>query len=228
MSEDDYTSTETDTADVESALDADVPDAEDDDLYGDLEIKRRQVAKTLAAISAGGAVTGFTVDAIAGLRTAGHLAAEKGREEPYVKGTRLVTEKGDPVTLDTLPREEVGSTKVFPEKKGGGALKTSKATTVLMRFPEGSYEKPTNVKDTVKGYVAYSAVCTHEGCAVGVDGKRIVCPCHKSVYDPTEGAKVTGGPAPRPLPQLPLGLSKRDKTLLIATGPFEGPIGVSH
>lgn len=46
--------------------------------------------------------------------------------------------------------------------------------------------------------VAFSAICTHKGCTVGVEGSSIVCPCHGSTYDLT-GAN-TGGPAPSPLP----------------------------
>ncbi|MFB6184898.1 MAG: ubiquinol-cytochrome c reductase iron-sulfur subunit [Haloarculaceae archaeon] len=203
--------------------------AGDEPLYGQQELTRRQVAKTLAAISGGAAVAGFTVNALAGLSTAGHLAAEQGGGKLYVKGTRLVDGEGKPLSLDTLPKDEPKSMKVFPKKDGGGALKTARATTLLMRFPEDDYGKPTNVDETVNGYVAYSAVCTHEGCAVGTEGATIVCPCHKSKYDPTAGAKVVGGPAPRALPQLPLGVADdSEKSLIIATGPFEGPIGPSE
>lgn len=49
---------------------------------------------------------------------------------------------------------------------------------------------------------AYSAVCTHEGCIVGVgentpDGP-FVCPCHASNYDKLSGEPIAG-PAPSPL-----------------------------
>src|SRR5262249_39298421 len=45
---------------------------------------------------------------------------------------------------------------------------------------------------------AMSAVCTHAGCTVGLDGMTSswLCPCHGSRFD-LEGA-VIGGPAPRP------------------------------
>jgi Rieske Fe-S protein len=45
---------------------------------------------------------------------------------------------------------------------------------------------------------AFSAVCTHQGCTVGVSGAGIACPCHGSRFDPATGA-VTHGPARRPL-----------------------------
>ncbi|MFN2397777.1 MAG: ubiquinol-cytochrome c reductase iron-sulfur subunit [Gemmatimonadaceae bacterium] len=43
-----------------------------------------------------------------------------------------------------------------------------------------------------------SPICTHLGCAVEIEGERLVCPCHGSTYD--RGGKVLVGPA-----QLPLG-----------------------
>ena len=49
--------------------------------------------------------------------------------------------------------------------------------------------------------VAFSAICTHRGCTVAPQDKALVCPCHGSTYDPTTGEN-TGGPAPRPLPEV--------------------------
>ncbi|MEU4350982.1 Rieske (2Fe-2S) protein [Streptomyces sp. NPDC023838] len=53
---------------------------------------------------------------------------------------------------------------------------------------------------TAGTFKAFSATCTHQGCTVkDVVGGTINCPCHGSKYDAATG-KVTGGPAPRPLP----------------------------
>jgi cytochrome b6-f complex iron-sulfur subunit len=52
--------------------------------------------------------------------------------------------------------------------------------------------------------VAYSAVCTHQGCTVAYQGGELACPCHGSVFDPANGAAVVAGPAPRPLPEIPV------------------------
>jgi nitrite reductase/ring-hydroxylating ferredoxin subunit len=53
-------------------------------------------------------------------------------------------------------------------------------------------------------FVAYSAVCTHQGCTVAYQKGQLACPCHGSVFDPANGAEVVAGPAPRPLPDIPV------------------------
>ncbi|QYJ16295.1 Cytochrome b6-f complex iron-sulfur subunit [Rubrobacter xylanophilus DSM 9941] len=55
-------------------------------------------------------------------------------------------------------------------------------------------------------FVAYSAVCTHQQCTVAYRDGRLACPCHGSVFDPVNGARVVAGPAPRPLQEIPIRL----------------------
>jgi Rieske Fe-S protein len=48
-------------------------------------------------------------------------------------------------------------------------------------------------------FKAFTAVCTHAGCAVAtVENKTINCPCHGSKFNIADGS-VAGGPAPSPL-----------------------------
>jgi cytochrome b6-f complex iron-sulfur subunit len=47
--------------------------------------------------------------------------------------------------------------------------------------------------------VAFSAICTHQGCQVAPAGKQLNCPCHGSQYDAANG-EVLRGPATKPLP----------------------------
>jgi Rieske Fe-S protein len=53
-------------------------------------------------------------------------------------------------------------------------------------------------------FVAYSAVCTHQGCTVAYQDGNLACPCHGSAFDPANGAAVVTGPATRPLPEIPV------------------------
>ena len=64
----------------------------------------------------------------------------------------------------------------------------------------------------VAGYVAYSKMCTHLGCPVGLyqeQTQQLVCPCHQSIFNVVAGAVPEFGPAPRPLPQLPITVEPR-------------------
>jgi Rieske Fe-S protein len=59
-------------------------------------------------------------------------------------------------------------------------------------------------------FVAYSAVCTHQGCTVAYKNSQLACPCHGSVFDPAKGAEVIAGPAPSPLPEIPVKIEGGD------------------
>jgi Rieske Fe-S protein len=56
-------------------------------------------------------------------------------------------------------------------------------------------------------FVAYSAVCTHQGCTVAYRNGQLACPCHGSIFDPANGAAVVSGPARSPLPEVPVEVS---------------------
>lgn len=60
--------------------------------------------------------------------------------------------------------------------------------------------------------VAFSAVCTHQGCTVAPQGKEFDCPCHGSRFDATTG-DVLGGPAQQPLPKLSASVSGETVTV---------------
>ena len=95
---------------------------------------------------------------------------------------------------------------------------------LLMRFDPASLGEQEK-QLAVDGVVAYSAVCTHQQCWVSdwlKSTQVLQCPCHQSQYDLRHGAKVVGGPAPRPLPALPLQL--RDGAFAVA-GPFTDRVG---
>ncbi|MEU6166636.1 Rieske (2Fe-2S) protein [Streptomyces tanashiensis] len=53
-------------------------------------------------------------------------------------------------------------------------------------------------------FKAFSSKCTHAGCAVSsIKDGVIVCPCHQSQFDVSDGS-VKSGPATAPLPPEPI------------------------
>lgn len=74
---------------------------------------------------------------------------------------------------------------------GGAVLVAGSAGDVIVAQPEEG------------AAVAFSAVCTHQGCTVEVDGAELVCPCHGSVFEAVTGEYVSG-PAPRGLDEVPV------------------------
>ena len=228
--------------------------------------KRRGVVKLLAATAGAAAVGTFAVPAVSSLGTSSETSGSglnyknmfKSKEvekNKKIKGVKLVDNDGNPIKEGSLKKGSGKEKTVFPQKKGGGALKMGKKTNILLaRFKEEDFKKHTQVKFqkhaqklntnpgyrkkfTSKGYCAYSKWCTHEGCLVSAragpkissDGvqKYFHCPCHQSTYDPLKGCKVVGGPSPRALPQLPIEITS-GKELIVATGPFIGPLGPHH
>ncbi|MGW1179303.1 QcrA and Rieske domain-containing protein [Kitasatospora sp. NPDC002543] len=67
-------------------------------------------------------------------------------------------------------------------------------------------------------YCAFSAVCTHAGCAVDAPKNgQLYCPCHGSRFDAATGA-VVNGPAVKPLPKYAVSKTGDQLTL----GPQQG------
>jgi nitrite reductase/ring-hydroxylating ferredoxin subunit len=70
--------------------------------------------------------------------------------------------------------------------------------------PRSSSRKRNATGDT-RASCAYSKICTHVGCPVGLYEQQthhLLCPCHQSTFDVTDDCKVIFGPAKRALPQL--------------------------
>ena len=139
----------------------------------------------------------------------------------WSRGQRLMSLGGKPVTADAL---QPGSTMVvFPEANIG----EEKAQTVLLRVKEQFLNLPEERANWAPmGYLAYSRVCTHAGCAVGLfeaTTDLLLCPCHQSTFDVLRAGVPTSGPAARPLPQLPLYVD--NEGYLCAGGAFTEPPG---
>jgi rieske iron-sulfur protein len=77
------------------------------------------------------------------------------------------------------------------------------------------------------GVVAFSVVCTHQGCPVSMwkaETKNLFCSCHGSQFDPRDRGKAVDGPATRRLPMLPVKMV--DGGLTVA-GAFTGRLGAT-
>lgn len=144
-------------------------------------------------------------------------------QTPWRAGMRLVGFDGQPVRAADLPRD--GVLTVFPEGFPGNA----DAQAVLIHAGSDRLRLDGQAAEWAPGgYVAYSKVCTHAGCPVGLyraSQGSLICPCHQSTFDVMAGAVPTFGPAARPLPQLPIRLEP-DGTFT-ALGDFPEPVGPS-
>jgi Rieske Fe-S protein len=101
---------------------------------------------------------------------------------------------------------------------GGGDAAAGAALTTTSDIPEGGGKvfgdkKVVVTQPTAGDFKAFSAVCTHQGCAVkSVQDGVIHCPCHNSNFSITDGS-VKSGPATKALPSVPIKVSGDSITL---------------
>lgn len=142
----------------------------------------------------------------------------------YRRGQAIVTEDGTGVKPDDL--EYGGVLTVFPE---GFNITESAGATLLIRVDPKDLHLPPDRKNwIVDGVIAYSKLCTHAGCPVGLysdESMQLLCPCHHSIFDVTDGGQPVEGPASHPLPMLPLDTDENG--FLIARGGFDRPPGAA-
>lgn len=138
-------------------------------------LSRRQFIRIGTAV--GVSVAGASVLAGCGNTGTASLPARTGNEKERAEVT-----PGEAIA--TQERIKSNSAVPFTNAKTG-------QPEVLVRLPEGDL-------------VAYSAVCTHQGCIVSYQqqSQKLVCPCHGGVFDPAKGAAVVSGPPPTPLPEV--------------------------
>lgn len=159
-------------------------------------------------------------------------AVEKAKAEGK-KGVRLLVDGTNAPLKATDFNSPGGMITVVPEgiheNEEEALTQIAKASTILINLPADQIKPVTGRENwTVNGIIAYSKICTHVGCPAALYEQtthHILCPCHQSTFDATDGAKVIFGPAARPLPQLPIAVD--EEGYLIATDDFPEPIGPS-
>ncbi len=194
-------------------------------------VKRRKMLGGLFAAGAGvfGIVALFPL-----LRSLGPVPADSLEVTDWRRNTLLVDSNGRPIRRETLVVG--GIMTVYPK----GTVLTSAGSqpyitdsgqavdqTVLIRLSDEDVTTvPGRETWAPAGYVAYSKLCTHLGCPVGLYEQQLellVCPCHQSMFNVRNGGVPQFGPAPRPLPQLPLMFN--DDGYLVAQSPYHEAVG---
>jgi ubiquinol-cytochrome c reductase iron-sulfur subunit len=103
----------------------------------------------------------------------------------------------------------------------------AKAAVLLIRIDPSMIDDAAR-PGSYQGIVAYSKICTHMGCPVGLYEQQthhLLCPCHQSTFDVTKNCAVIFGPAKRPLPQLAITVDADG--YLVAKGGFTQAVGPS-
>lgn len=154
------------------------------------------------------------------------LGPQPGRalfESGWRRGIRLVGADGEPIRPEDLVEDAVRT--VFPE----GAVGRPDSPAMLIRLRPSDLQLPVDRLGMDHDFcVAYSKICTHAGCPVGLyraQDQVLICPCHQSTFDVTRGAVPVFGPAARRLPQLNLDVDEDGH--LVALGDFDEPVGPS-
>jgi Rieske Fe-S protein len=179
-------------------------------------LERRKFLKSCACIAAIGAAESVTTHAQASSKK-----PKMARPQP---GDTLVVEDGHgnarAISASELV-QEVQPIMAFPQEPISGVIRSGSRFNkiMVMRLDPNLMDEETK-KHSDNGIVAYSAICTHQGCDVNSyieDKKEFFCFCHYSRFDPYAAGKVANGPATRRLAMLPIEI-KDD--LLVVKAPF--------
>jgi ubiquinol-cytochrome c reductase iron-sulfur subunit len=184
---------------------------------GSEEVTRRRFLARLLAGAAGLLAAALVLPAFS-------LGPQPGTDlfrTAWRRGLRLVDASDQPIRPDDLVLDSVRT--VFPH----GFVGRADSQTLLIKVRPSDLALPDGRATWAPGgCVAYSKVCTHAGCPVGLYRAKehlLLCPCHQSTFDVLHGAVPIFGPAARPLPQLPIEVDAEG--YLVAMGDFPEPIG---
>ncbi|MFE9855897.1 Rieske 2Fe-2S domain-containing protein [Streptomyces sp. NPDC005780] len=205
---------------VKAKVLADFAAGAEESAFGRRKLIRNTMFGALALVPLAGVVL---------LRDLGPLPEKKLRSTLWAKGKQLINMN----TMEPLRPEDVvvGSlTFAMPEGLEEDAhdfqVQIAKAALMIIRI------EPDNIKDkrerewAHEGIVAFSKICTHVGCPISLYEQQthhVLCPCHQSTFDLSDGARVIFGPAGHALPQLRIGVNSEGN--LEALGDFEEPVG---
>jgi Rieske Fe-S protein len=122
--------------------------------------------------------------------------------------TRGRYSRGTTFTLRAYPARGIFSSAPCTARcSGRGSAKTSESEVqpgTALEFEDSGGNPAVLVHLKSGNFVAYSALCTHEGCVVSYSNGQLACPCHGSIFDPANNARVVNGPARLALPKIPI------------------------
>jgi ubiquinol-cytochrome c reductase iron-sulfur subunit len=207
-------------ADVRAQVHADFRQGAAESQLGRRKLIRNTMFGAMAMVPLSGVVL---------LRDLGPLPEDKLRHTLWSRGKLIVNmNTNEPLR----PSDVAVGSLTFAKPEGleehdhGFQNEIAKAALMLVRI------KPEDIKDkrelewSHEGIVAYSKICTHVGCPISLYEQQthhVLCPCHQSTFDLSDGARVIFGPAGHALPQLRIGVN--DEGYLEALGDFEEPVG---
>jgi ubiquinol-cytochrome c reductase iron-sulfur subunit len=175
---------------------------------------------SLAVLSIGGAAL-FPLRSL--MQPRGEHVLQQLRETAWrAGGLRLVDSAKRPVRLTDVRDDTIVI--VEPE----GRTRSGDTATFVVRLDPSRFVSPPPAGH-LSGVVAYSLLCTHAGCPVGLFEQstgRMLCPCHQSVFNLLDGGRAVAGPAARSLPGLPISVD--GDGFLYATGDFTDPPGPGY
>jgi ubiquinol-cytochrome c reductase iron-sulfur subunit len=173
---------------------------------------------TLAA-----AATATVAVGVAVVPTIGRLgdATRRLRSTAWSSGTPLVDATGERVALASIAVGDLLN--VYPR----GWVGDPDSQAIVIRTDPARLDPSVTGPLAVEfGVVAYSKLCTHMACPLGLYEQQsgtLLCPCHQALFDVLADGRVLRGPAHRPLPRLPLGVEADG--LLVARGDFTDAVG---
>ncbi|MFI8099803.1 Rieske 2Fe-2S domain-containing protein [Streptomyces sp. NPDC086023] len=191
----------------------------------DSDLPRRKLIRNTML----GALAMVPLSGVVLLRDLGPLPEKKLRTTSWAKGKLLINQN----TMEPLRPEDVAvGSLTFAQPEGleedqhDYMQEIAKAALMIVRIQPEDIKDKQELEWSHDGIVAYSKICTHVGCPISLYEQQthhVLCPCHQSTFDLSDGARVIFGPAGHALPQLRIGVN--DEGFLEALGDFEEPVG---
>ncbi len=176
-----------------------------------------------------GALTLVPLSGVVLLRDLGPLPGTKLRHTMWKKGLLLVNmNTNEPLRPSDVAVGSLTFAKPDGLEEDDHEFQTeiAKAALMIVRLQPDDIKDKRELEWSHEGIVAYSKICTHVGCPISLYEQQthhVLCPCHQSTFDLSDGARVIFGPAGHALPQLRIAVN--DEGYLEAQGDFEEPVG---